>query len=622
MGLANGISSLSAAAYAPLTVQTDHATFGTFNEVIRMQGSGFFGDFGGVYMSFFNYPAAYETGRVGSIGLPGGLGAIVHYGVTANGVSEIERIGPNSLTLFSDGNNTPFDIHSGGSLQPLRLYTGSSYGGPGWQVWPNGSTFQGMYFDTGTNANMYFRWNNAGTIGATLVDSTGKWTFGPGIGSISMVNFFSGTTDTSQIALGFSDTYYWGLGRDNAVTGDLLFKDGTTERMRLTTTNGFLGIGGTPTAYLTIFPSSGSLSDADGIVLKHTSATANWLIGVGTPGLTYNTLRIRNTNTSNDMMVFSDNGLIEIGTNINGLSALNGSSNVDQDRLLLYRSSTATSVNSQPADLLIYNAAATTDVLGIISFAFNNNGGSNVVTSSIAGVRGASGGYIGGDLAFFTRGVGDSTQSERMRILSTGDAGVGTTSPSARLHIISTTEQQRTGYDVSNYEKKTVNSTGSISYDLVGTSPLFTFSKGIINTPLTASKIVLTDGSKMLISGTTALQVAAGLTSINNTVALTGQTADIAAANIATVAGLYRVSYSLQDTTADLTAGAVVLTISYTDGAGATTSTATQVLTGTGRQSGDVYIQLASGNATYAITHTGLFGTANYALYITTERLN
>lgn len=122
-------------------------------------------------------------------------------------------------------------------------------------------------------------------------------------------------------------------------------------------------------------------------------------------------------------------------------------------------------------------------------------------------------------------------------------------------------------------------------------------------------------------TGSTTL-LGAGIISIVNTVSLTGQVADITTTNLTTTGNLLRVSYSLQDTAADITAGAVVLTISYTDGAGATTSTATQVLTGTGRQSGTIYIQRASGNVTYATSHTGLFGTAQYALYITTELLN
>lgn len=136
------------------------------------------------------------------------------------------------------------------------------------------------------------------------------------------------------------------------------------------------------------------------------------------------------------------------------------------------------------------------------------------------------------------------------------------------------------------------------------------------NSILSTSKLPIAQGG----TGQTTL-LGAGIVTVTNTVSLTGQTADITTTNVATVAGLYRVSYSLQDTTADITAGAVVLTISYTDGAGSTTSTATQVLTGLGRQSGVLYIQLASGNLTYATSHTGLFGTATYALYITTERL-
>lgn len=114
----------------------------------------------------------------------------------------------------------------------------------------------------------------------------------------------------------------------------------------------------------------------------------------------------------------------------------------------------------------------------------------------------------------------------------------------------------------------------------------------------------------------------AGITSIITTIAATNQGADIAAANLATVAGLYRVSYCLEDTAADVSAGIVTLTLSFTDGAGATTVTTTQTLAATGRSSGTAYIQLASGNLTYATTHTGIFGTGKYALYITTERLN
>jgi hypothetical protein len=106
-------------------------------------------------------------------------------------------------------------------------------------------------------------------------------------------------------------------------------------------------------------------------------------------------------------------------------------------------------------------------------------------------------------------------------------------------------------------------------------------------------------------------------------VAASNRNADIASRKLTngTAPGKYRVTYVLADTTADVTAGAVTLTISWTDRAGATTATATQVLTGVGRQSGTVPIVLASGDITFAVSHTGLFGGAKYALDMTTEWL-
>jgi hypothetical protein len=104
---------------------------------------------------------------------------------------------------------------------------------------------------------------------------------------------------------------------------------------------------------------------------------------------------------------------------------------------------------------------------------------------------------------------------------------------------------------------------------------------------------------------------------------VTAKTADIASANIvaSAPAGFYRISYVLADTTADGAAGSVILTISWTDDVGATTATATQILTGTGRVSGTVPLYLASGNIMYATTHTGSYGTAQYALRIRAEFL-
>jgi ABC-type proline/glycine betaine transport system substrate-binding protein len=108
-------------------------------------------------------------------------------------------------------------------------------------------------------------------------------------------------------------------------------------------------------------------------------------------------------------------------------------------------------------------------------------------------------------------------------------------------------------------------------------------------------------------------------------VALTAQTANITSTAFTggATAGLYRVNYCLQCTTADAAAGTVTLTVSWTDGAGATSvASAALALTAVGRTSGIFYVQLASGSITYATANAGGYGTAQYALYETLERLN
>jgi len=72
-----------------------------------------------------------------------------------------------------------------------------------------------------------------------------------------------------------------------------------------------------------------------------------------------------------------------------------------------------------------------------------------------------------------------------------GNTGIGNTGTiSARLHVISTTEQVRTGYDSTNYFSTTISSTGSCTFDLVGTTPKFTFSDPVIISNLTAGRIL------------------------------------------------------------------------------------------------------------------------------------
>jgi len=99
---------------------------------------------------------------------------------------------------------------------------------------------------------------------------------------------------------------------------------------------------------------------------------------------------------------------------------------------------------------------------------------------------------------------------------------------------------------------------------------------------------------------------------------LTGQTGDIASTKLTdtTPAGQYLIHCVLEDTAADVTAGVATVTFSWTDDAGATTQTVTQTLAAAGRSALSFPLYLASGNITYAVTHTGIFGASQYALRV------
>ncbi len=117
-----------------------------------------------------------------------------------------------------------------------------------------------------------------------------------------------------------------------------------------------------------------------------------------------------------------------------------------------------------------------------------------------------------------------------------------------------------------------------------------------------------------------------GVPAIVDRQGLTAQAADIADTNFtnAGTVGEYRISYYILDTTSDITAGAVTLNIKFNDGTAARTiSSAAVVLTATTAFAQSIiYARLGSGNVTYGTTHTGIFGTAQYAVYLICERVN
>lgn len=97
-------------------------------------------------------------------------------------------------------------------------------------------------------------------------------------------------------------------------------------------------------------------------------------------------------------------------------------------------------------------------------------------------------GYLSGPTASFS---GDGVNNYIFTGSSAQKVGINTT-PSALLHVLGITEQIRGGYDASNYLSVTVAPTGSTTFALTGTSPIFTFSQAVTaSVSLTTAQLIL-----------------------------------------------------------------------------------------------------------------------------------
>ena len=158
--------------------------------------------------------------------------------------------------------------------------------------------------------------------------------------------------------------------------------------------------------------------------------------------------------------------------------------------------------------------------------------------------------------------------------------------------------------------------TGIILADVSDATKLWDLRCGNITTGTTRVANALNFNGGLVIVGNDPPAVAAGAL---GKVDLTGQTAAITSTNLSNgaAAGVYLVSYTIADTTADVTAGTIQFQVNYTDVVGATTQTgAALVLTATGRDRGSFVVQLASGEISYQTNLTGIIGTAQYAVYV------
>jgi hypothetical protein len=291
---------------------------------------------------------------------------------------------------------------------------------------------------------------------------------------------------------------------------------------------------------------------------------------------------------------------------------------------------------------LIFTFADGSNTTGQPGIAIFNGGGNPVITSADLGSLGGNF-YVGGNLQVVGNSILDGLVSiySALAVFSSVTA-IGNLIWNAGTAFTGTLTHADTGNRVYTFP----DATGTMVYEtaaltanqlLLGGGTSLALALGVLGTTTTVlhgnaggapsfGPVVLTTdvfGTLPAANGGTGV----AYNRISDTIALINQGADIAAtafANSAT-AGTYRCSYYFEDTTSDVTAGAVTLTVAFTDAIGATTVTSVPVvLTGlsTLRTSGVFFIQNASGNITYAVGHTGIYGVAKYALYACLERLS
>ncbi|HBD01903.1 MAG: hypothetical protein UX38_C0006G0042 [Microgenomates group bacterium GW2011_GWC1_46_16] len=103
-----------------------------------------------------------------------------------------------------------------------------------------------------------------------------------------------------------------------------------------------------------------------------------------------------------------------------------------------------------------------------------NLSGNSLTSTGALTITPASGSGL--NLSLATTGDFKVNTNDLVVDTSEGRVGIGTTTPSAKLHVIALTEQERLGYDTSNYWTSTVGITGALTMQGVGTGGALTLS--------------------------------------------------------------------------------------------------------------------------------------------------
>ena len=227
----------------------------------------------------------------------------------------------------------------------------------------------------------------------------------------------------------------------------------------------------------------------NGTRVLHTYGVANTFVGVGAGNFTFNTtynfsnVGIGTGALSSLSGTSGHQGCFNFGLGNNaGSSITTGASNV------LIGNSVGDLVTTTSGNTIIGDAAAYQSTgLNNVTYIGRGAGRSiNTFTDAVFIGRSAGGTADGGlqTVGSLTNAIAIGAlsyvgASNTMALGSTGayavDIIAGGSTASAKLHLIKTTEQLRLGYDASNYFSTTVNSTGQVLFNAVGSGAQFAF---------------------------------------------------------------------------------------------------------------------------------------------------
>jgi hypothetical protein len=313
-----------------------------------------------------------------------------------------------------------------------------------------GNTNSGFIF----RSNQILPWNNS-----TSDYADGTQDLGTGAGArfkdlylSGTVNahygkFFSGVANEEiQISLGWNATNMWTIGRENATTGDLLFKNGgTSEKMRIDS-SGNVGIGTSSTGF-----------NGQGLPLVVGSGSGNTGMTIFSGADSYGTLQFADAVTTG---AASYAGVVSYNHTSNFMYF----STANTERMRIDSSGNVGINVTSPARILDLGATSNSSIVRMTA---NYNGsvtglegrlsavGANRYTMGLYGqVQDSSSGYqtvahirfwnesatptassAPGYLTFSTTSSNYITPAERMRLTSDGRLGIGVTAPTSALDV-------------------------------------------------------------------------------------------------------------------------------------------------------------------------------------------